>query len=537
MRFFHYLAFFTLLLSSGNIFGQRVEIEQKKLGANPQIVPIGKEGLIIFYETTQRVAGMRREWVFTKYDTTFKEVWSKEYAVERNREYSKYDLENENLYLFLTSSTREITILTLHLADGSIRTTDSRIIENSAFTDFNVISNKAFITGRTSPTGGQNCLQGVFNCTCIPLLTGATVYKIKPIIYSVDLKGTETPIKKVDFKEIKGHGSIVVSEPSSDNKQLDCMVKNYLKPRDPPIIQLRRYNADGKELRKTTLKSETNNELITGKLNNLSDSEQVLMGTYSIKSKGRKFVFNDFNNVASEGMYFGKYENGSQKFLKFFEFKKFGFYQKMLDDWSTYNNSSVVNQKRRSRMENRPLSYLLLVHDIIEKNNQYLIVAETYILSYHTECRTTYSSNGGSYQTCYQVFDGYIVTGAIVAGFSKEGEKLWDNFVSISSSPSYTLRPRVNVVPKENEVQLTYAFGGNLETKIVKGSAVTGLSSQSLDMAYHGDHVKYTWQSDVNYWYGNYYVAHGYEKIRNYDSNNGGRKNVFFFNKIAVAGN
>ena len=45
-----------------------------------------------------------------------------------------------------------------------------------------------------------------------------------------------------------------------------------------------------------------------------------------------------------------------------------------------------------------------------------------------------------------------------------------------------------------------------------------------------GKKVKANYNSDLEYWYDNYFISYGYQKVKEIDSN---KKNVFYFNKIA----
>jgi regulation of enolase protein 1 (concanavalin A-like superfamily) len=46
-----------------------------------------------------------------------------------------------------------------------------------------------------------------------------------------------------------------------------------------------------------------------------------------------------------------------------------------------------------------------------------------------------------------------------------------------------------------------------------------------------GDKVKLTTSDNIDFWYNNYFIASGYQKISN--DQEGGKRNVFYLNKVS----
>jgi hypothetical protein len=140
--------------------------------------------------------------------------------------------------------------------------------------------------------------------------------------------------------------------------------------------------------------------------------------------------------------------------------------------------------------------------------------------------------------TTVQVFDGWRYTHAIVAGFDKSGNKIWDGGFEINDILSFELKERVKVLTNNNDVVLVYNYGGKVHSKAVGDNALgEEKTSADLETNYDKDKVTDNWGSDIDFWYDSYMIAFGYSKIKNTDKgktkSSKNRRTVFYFNKIA----
>ena len=83
--------------------------------------------MILFYETDERSKDGGRQWIFTKYDVDFKEVWTKEQPVRSGLDFIDYVSKGDkNVYLLLGhKGTEALTkgnyqILNLDAGNGAI---------------------------------------------------------------------------------------------------------------------------------------------------------------------------------------------------------------------------------------------------------------------------------------------------------------------------------------------------------------------------------------------------------------------------------
>ena len=177
--------------------------------------------------------------------------------------------------------------------------------------------------------------------------------------------------------------------------------------------------------------------------------------------------------------------------------------------------------------------YKLLVHDIIKRDSSYIMIAEAYYPEYHTVTYTSVDSYGRPETVSYTVFDGYRYTDALIACFDKQGELLCDNSFEIWNILTFNLHERVKVLIDGDDIMLAYSNEGEIASKIIRGNEVIeGKQYTKIESKYSSDKLISDYNSDMEYWYGNYFISYGYQKIKNKQQDKS-KRTVFYFNKIA----
>ena len=232
----------------------------------------------------------------------------------------------------------------------------------------------------------------------------------------------------------------------------------------------------------------------------------------------------------AHGMCFSMITDNKQDYIKYFDFSKFE---------NLY--STVIGSRYRKKIERKKrkgkevaVGLRLLVHDeIIIQNDEYIMIAEAYYPEYRTE--TYYDANGHMHTR--QVFVGYRYTHAVIAAFDKNGELLWDNAFEIMNILSFNLKERVKVLrnSEDDDVVLVYNYGGYLHSKVIYGSKVVeGKQSTKIQTKNKKDKVKSSSNSDMEYWYDNYFITWGNQVIKDKGKKLGKkRRQIFYFTKIA----
>ena len=293
------------------------------------------------------------------------------------------------------------------------------------------------------------------------------------------------------------------------------------------------YDSNGKFLEQYTVKSKSSNSLQSGNVSS-NNGDKFIVGTYKKelnkdnKSKYKILGWKDGSN----GVYFTRFDSrGKQKGIEFYDFTAFTGFKDFVS-----NRTEKKIRKKRNRGKKSLIGYNLVVHDPVFRGDEVIIVSEAYYKEYRTETRCC-DQNGNTYTV--QVFVGYRTTHGLVASFNLDGDLLWSSTFAVNTL-SYTLKERINVIPSGDQTQLAFSWGGSIYKKTIEGDQVIDVSEKEIETNFGGDKVKTSYESDMDYWYDDYYIAYGYQKIktdkkkRKATRSSKKKRTVFYFNKIQV---
>lgn len=500
---------------------KRVEIQTRSNADQMIVVPIGGEGVVLFSEVTSG------KYTFTKYTTELKEDWSVDCMVNGSLKLSKYVFHGNSLYLFLQDFKSPMyQVVKLNTTAGFAEKFDVRSLDKLEVTDFEAIGNDAFIAGKT---------------------------RNEPILMHINLMDRKTEVLPT---ATKGKSEIQSLEVDSARNELNVTFAS-VRGREHTMI-IKSFAPDGQPVKSVVLESAPERSLLTGRVSPVGNDQDLVIGTYGARGSSYATSRNMYSGYSrsvyagpadfTQGLYISKLNGDDPQFTKYYSFTDFKNFFKFMDARQQSRMEKQI-KRRKDQGKDLRLQYRLLVHDIIKYNGQYVMVAE----AYYPEYRNNYNSYGypysygyggfggfygGGYGSRYggraPVFDGYVYTHAVIAGFDMEGNLLWDNSFEISDVKTYDLREKVRVSFKDDNVLLAYSHGGMLKTKVIKGNDVVGgKENVPLRTDYAGDRVKRAYTDNVDYWYQNNFLAWGYQKITNQkDDQVRGKRNVFYFSKV-----
>ncbi|HQH19069.1 MAG TPA: hypothetical protein PKZ43_05900 [Bacteroidales bacterium] len=513
----------------------RVEIEAKYNSDSYVIIPFGENGVILFSPSNENIDKTNQKWYFTLYDTDFKEVWTKEQAVNKGFRFMFFDYSDQYLYIYLenkysSSSKGNFQILKIDVVNSSISTFNSEISKKSTITGFKVINDVAMLSGHTLPAKGKTIGQTALSFTLIPLITGINIKRYQPLIYLYDMASKTGKLVENEYP-----AQAYVDGLTKDTLQSSYLlsIKNFI-PRKTNIMHIDEYNISGEKL--STISLTTNNEkrkLNTAKVASLNQNEKVIIGTYNNNTKGNSAnpAFSGFSE-GSNGIYVANTNNNIQQNITFYNFSKFKSFYSYLTARRTFK---MIKKATKLEAKGKEIlyDYKLLVHDIIERDSSYIMIAEAYYPEYHQVHRTTFDIYGRPTTTTEMVFDGYRYTNAIIACFNKKGEILWENSFDMFNILTFNLHERIKVLIDGEDIVLAYNYAGDIASKVIQGNDVIESKEYTkIETSYNNDKVINDYDSDMEYWYGNYFISYGYQRIRNKQMDKS-RRTVFYFNKIA----
>jgi hypothetical protein len=509
----------------------RVEIEAKSYSSKYNVLPIGPEGVLLFNESDEGAENGLKKWIFTKYDTNFKEVWTKEFPIDKKVSYKKFFLDKNRLYLlFIQGTMGALQIVDLDIKSGLIKSTNKRLEINSVINDFKVIGDDVYLGGnsvpKTSQIFGRMCLAyaGCF----IPLFFGIMNIPIMPVLMNINLKTGTSKLLPLIYE---GNSTVVDLNVNKAGTELEAGIMNSQK-KGISHFYIKTYSAGGNLTNTTEIMGKNTFRILGGRIMSISATEKIIIGNYTPESK-KQSIFTSLNTDYPAGFYFTKLTKNVQEYIQFYSFDKL----------LKFNTNRESKNGKGKDEKKEVLHYQLLVHDIIQKNNEYVMIAEAYYPEYHTEVYTEMVTNANGSTSMRtrtrQVFDGYRYTHAMVSGFDKNGIMLWYQTFEIMDILSFELTERVKVIQDGDKQVLVYSNGGAIKSKVINGKEIVeGKVSTKIENAYTADDVKDNYKSDIDYWYDKYFLAHGFQVIKNTEDSKKDKKNVkkkrtvFYFSKI-----
>ena len=485
---------------------QRVEIATVNDAVNFNVVPVGKNGLLAFYIDKTAKDEEGKVWVFKKLDTDLKEQWTKTYTVDKKKQYKSSDFNNGNLYLLFDDFRNgEISIIIINTATNELTEYNDVLGNKLRVEDFKVNNEVAYFNGYIKRA---------------PTLFDIDLKSKKRKIFPLDGYGKHVFLDNLEFDNRSS--SINVSATVTDKKNRKFIVKN---------IGANQVDRD------FSLGAQAEDKwLLNASVRKLEGDRQLVIGTYS-KARG----------AGSQGVYLAKFNGSEREYIKFYSFVDFENFFKYLPEKAQERVEKRIN-KQKEKGKDPVFSYSLLVHDIIEKDSQYIFLAEAYYPVYHTQSYTstrvesynTVGPGGGTTTqtrtvtvTEYrQIFDGFRFTHAVVAGFDEQGNKKWDNCFEMGDIQTFSLSEKIKVDLASGKIGMAYVVGNNIKSKYIEGNKVAeGKTSELYNTMQTGDKLKATF-STIEAWYDHYFIGWGFQRIRNEDNKDKVVRKVYFANKF-----
>ncbi len=497
-------ALFILFWSVTAAFSQitsekRIEFELKEGYEAYQLAQFRENGLLVYCHEEKSVAG-NLTWKVDRYTTDLEVADSKEFTISDNFFLNNSKEDGNYLYLFFASRKMEYLLIRVNSETLEMKQISGEMPKKSYAGTIAVIDNNVFI----------DCIS-------------KTIKTLKVI--NVETGGDQ------DFElNIEGYKPTALSvenfQVDPDSRELYVFMNARLK-KDYQLY-IMRFDEEGKLQEKFNLTEDSPMKFSSISGSFLAEGEYMFTGTYSEKS-----------TFTSEGIFICKTTNGKKDFLKFYKFLEF-------DEFLSYlpqkQQDKIEKKKGRKEAQGKEfkLSYLMASHNVRYMDGKYIYIGEAYYPTYRTETRTTYV-NGQPQTTTYQVFDGYYYTHATVAAFDLEGEKLWDK--TFEMRPGYKPFSPIRFIrvteTNPTELGLMFTSSRSLKSKAINTDGEV-ISDRSIDMIETGsddDKVKSSF-SNLTFWYDNYFLAHGFQIIKNLEEKEerGKRKRrVYFINKISYS--
>lgn len=445
------------------------------------VAKLGQDGLMAY----RRIPGKKEDqFELVKIDTALQEKWHGFIPIDNKLDVLHAKSAGDTFFMLLKDRGylgKDFIILAVSQATGAYRTYSVKNIIPFYPTEFIITSQSALIGG---------------------------YFNSRPLVlhYSFEQKNSRI---LPGFFNSPGELNQIKIQPDG-TADIIVSARNFEKRR---ALWIRTYSMQGELLKTTILQPEEDRHLLFGRSIKLPDGGQLVAGVYGRFTEYSRGVF--VASIQATGEYSIQYYN-------FAELKNFFSYMK------AKQQKRVKDRIERKTIKGKKLkfNYRLLVHDLIEHDNQLLLVGEAfyphyvYPRFYNPQARTD------------RIFDGYKYTHAVVIGFGKSGKLAWDNSFEINDVKTFQLQQFVKVQAEKDRILLMYLFENAIRTKIIFNDQV--LEGKATDpfragtpQAQLDEESESTEKLDA--WYGRYFYAYGTQTLK---GRRGSHRKVFFINKI-----
>ena len=511
------------------LFGQdlRLELPLDTLNRECHALTTGEDGLLLFCVRDSTAEPAYSTWSFQRFTNDLIRIWQKECPAQPHMAYHRHYWDGKYLHVLLVNEKKKLKrlyqIMSIHGERGDVSINAGEIPGKINIQDFSVVRGLAYLGGHTEMSKLEGYGRTVLSSLIVPLYFGSARYNAKPILKMQDLNLGQT--EEFDFRYL-GQGKVQHFSPNTRARYMTTSISHEPK-RKENYVYVREYAGD-RLIRHIEVDPKSDNRILTAQIAHQNRHEFMALGTYAGPYYEQRFWPRLWATLSgtrltayAHGIYVSKFKVREQEYIRFYNFTEF---ENFFKAYNKRTQKKIERKKRRKKRQRRPLllDFNLLLHDVLETQDQYLLVAEIYKPEYREEMQQ--NLDGTRRGTGKQKFAGYRYTHAIAMAFDKEnGVKLWDQSFPIHSGLTFNLQERVQVSVASDTTTFIYRVGGLVQSRsFLKGDSLSvktirpvpqefTAQKRSLSLDQLPDE-KSPFQSDMEYWYDRYFLAWGYEQ-------------------------
>ena len=475
-----------------------------KSGEEPfRLIPCGENGLILFAQTNKVENKDNVLWSYLFYDKNLNNIGQVLYPVPRSYDFFDYEVAENSLFMIYNSSRTskgdECMLLYVDPVKFVVTSIPFKVPDRTNICSFKITGNTAFV--------------------------------------SLVSKNNKFYVVKVNMNE--GTSSIIVDEKADSPSLLSILPetsKNMIsvfvqkeERRNTFSFSTYSYDFSGASIgQKSYTGFNKNYSLVSAELFRTKHGEFMTLGSFNDEPEHR---FGDYfsNGTETSGFFSGLLTSEDAR-INYRHFSEITNYHGYFND-----RNSILDRSSRSKKKSSGINYTSVSQNVHVVDSLYYFLIETYVPEYHRNYRQIYNfySSIPSTYSDYPILDGYRFISAMTVSFNDKGAIKWSSAMEIRDVFSKYIYPRVNLVIDGENAVLSYSTKGKILSKVVNGpDSKTGLDQLSILPDKTRDEIIDDYNNSLSYWYGNYFLAFGYQQIRNnYISEN--KRTVFYVNKLA----
>lgn len=491
----------------------RIEVPSDLNVESYHIEPLGKKGVLIFYESNELNKEKKRKWYFGFFDNNLKQQWLKFVGLENKMQFEHSIFVNNKVHLLFRNIGRGrnengfYEIISLDIASQKFEEISGTFPAKAEIVGFEVIGNMACM--------GINLKKNETDLLFVNLGTG----DINPIKLA---ESYESYIEKIYANKLDKNFYIALKV-KRDNRYIEDFI-HILTPK-------------GKSLQVIELKTDNNVKVLRKfQFVEMDISQIAVFGIYDLQT-GR---IPDFSNLEDEdhpksaGLFFFKLQNNNHTKIKYLDFMQLdnihgSISQRKITKVKTEdgNLEGLASEKIANAFFN--ISKPQITYD----GDKFIFSAEIYKPHYITETRMDYDYYGRPYPYTYSVFAGYQFFDVIVVSLTKAGDLIWNNDFIIRDLKSLSLLRHTAIFENENFVTAAYVNDGKIYSKIFDGNIDVDSDETTIATNFNKDRVVEDENNHIVKWFDNYFLIYGYQKIKNRSLSKQNERTIFYINKIA----
>jgi hypothetical protein len=476
----------------------RFEVEVEHKDDYYDIISAGNLGLLLIRKNTEITEKGKTGWEYIILDSALNKRHSNNIFIESDYDLRGFDFNDNKIFLLFEA--RQYGTAEFYLCEFDFLNDTNNIIKIIRLFDIDL--------NQFEVLDGVIILGGYIN--------------LRPAVIFYSLADKKTKVLPGFYLD---KAKLLQIDVNDDAKTIKVLTTLQAPGKRNLTMNIRTFSLEGEMVENYTLEPDDKVSLVSGRIVNINTYVSLVAGTYA----NRKSDY-------SQGIFLTRIDKEGDRKLLYYDYTD-------LENFFSYMKARHLEkvkdkiQRKKIRGKKARFNYRLLVHDVIDYNNTFILLGEAYY--------PYYSNNGVNYgfwstpvYPAYMAnrFDGYKYTHAIVIGFDRKGRLLWDNSFEINDATSFELKPLVQASARDDRIVLLYNYENVLRTKIIKGNDVLeGKSFNSINLKFQDDEAQ---DNDskfggLEHWYHNTFYAYGVQRIRN-TKEPGVKLNrdVFFVNKI-----
>ncbi len=481
----------------------RIEIPCEENTRPFELIPMQKDGFLLFYRTNSPAAKDRTSWEFASYSVNLSQNWTRALELQSDFEFKQAARTRNGLVILFQNTAAkargdQLVFAEINLKNQTVTAIPESFPSKAILRRF-LLKDSLAIVGYNTPDKKAGFLLKV-------LPSGAPGHIFPDA-------GSKTWLDDIGFDSL--------------TNRLTCLYE-YFPERKRSVFRIRQFTLTG--VLTDSLPdldfSEQGHSINSVLLHHFSPSEILILGSYSNQAE-KTFTEANVRVEESTGFFTCRVSKGQILHSNFYNFLSFKhFYNKIRGNQAIFEGGIKKNKETSS-------DYRLIFHPVIEKDQELLLISEAYYPEYHTVTNWTYDYYGHMVPNYYQVFDGYRYNNTLIAAFDSLGSLRWDNSFEINNILTFRLRHRVSVLFDREDLVLAYNFNGKIGSSVLKkGDTRENTDFSEIRLSYPNDRLISDDESTMDYWYDNYLVSYGYQEIKN-STRTPSRRYVFYINKIA----